>query len=187
MRPLLVAICLSLPLGACATGSPRGLDREAAPTGLAAAPEADEPSTALPIGIGLMRDPDTLMISAALDFPLDSKLSVGPAVQFGHDDDVQILSPYLKLKYKLPGVFETDEERPALLPYLTAGVGAAYIDKRGSSGDTGLLLNGGAGFRFLTGEKYRLGTEALLHWMPDRVAGERAYFSWELVQIVFDF
>jgi hypothetical protein len=63
----------------------------------------------------------------------------------------------------------------------------ANIDKEGQSGDSGLLINGGAGVRFLTGEHYRIGSEARVNFLPSKLDGERGYLSFELLQIVISF
>lgn len=203
MRRLLPLLAI-LPLAACATAPhpddlrpslttslPMSASPDATSTSVESrlmrqdAPEAE--GSTLPIGVGFTIDPGTVMIAAAYDVPVDANLSAGPAMQFGFDDDVTIFAPYLKLKYKLPGVMEDESGRPTFKPYVTVGVGAAIIDKSGRSSDSGLLVNGGAGVRFLTGESYRLGSEALINWMPGRTAGERAYFSWELLQLSLQF
>jgi len=49
------------------------------------------------------------------------------------------------------------------------------------------MINGGAGLRFLTGERYRIGSEARLNLMPDKVSGERTFLSFELLQVVISF
>jgi hypothetical protein len=191
MRNLLLAVCSVIPLASCATGTahrPSLTPSQPAVLPSATVEDGEEGSSSqLALGVGFTADPQATVIGATYEVPIDANLTVGPAIQFGFDEDVTIFAPYLKVKYELPGAMRNDDDVPTLLPFLVGGVGAVYIDKDGRSGDTGFLLNGGAGLRFLTGDKYRLGTEALVNWMPNRVAGERAYFSWEVLQIVFDF
>ena len=74
-----------------------------------------------------------------------------------------------------------------LLPYLTLGAGIADIDKAGRSGEAGFVVNGGAGVRFLTGEHFRLGSEARVNMLPDPLDGEHVYLSFQLLQVVIPF
>jgi hypothetical protein len=63
----------------------------------------------------------------------------------------------------------------------------ASLDKDGRSGDEGILLNGGVGVRYLTGEHYRIGSEARFNYLPDDLGGENSYMSFELLQVIISF
>lgn len=141
----------------------------------------------MPIGIGFTGGPSSVLLGATFDLPLDDKLTVGPSLQYGYHRDRQIVAPTVQAKYFLRGVGVGEEDRTKLVPYGTAGLGFAYIDESGRSADAGLLVNFGAGLRYLTGQDYRIGSEARLNFLPGQVSGERFYFSWELIQLVFEF
>ncbi|HEX5052509.1 MAG TPA: hypothetical protein VFZ65_12100 [Planctomycetota bacterium] len=141
--------------------------------------------TSLPIGVGLTTGPSTILVAGTLDFPIDKKLTFGPSLLYGFDDNVDLVAVTGQLKYFLPIV--ENSSGFSILPYVTGGVGVASLDKQGRSGDTGLLLDLGAGVRYLTGEHYRVGSEVRWNLMPDDLAGESNFFSFELLQIVIDF
>ena len=61
------------------------------------------------------------------------------------------------------------------------------MDKENRSSDWGLLLNAGAGIRVLTGKDYRIASTMLFNFVPGDVAGESAYFTWEVISVVVDF
>lgn len=145
--------------------------------------------TVLPVGLGITAGPSTVLVGAALDFPMDDNLTFGPAVQYGTDDDVDIFTAFAQAKYWLPGALPQDDGdgRMILRPYIQVGAGFGYLNPKNRSSDQGLILNGGAGFRLLTGKSYRVGTEALVHWAPSKIADEDLWLSWEIVQINFEF
>jgi hypothetical protein len=157
--------------------SPDDQDKNAA-----AAPE----KTTLPVGVGLTTGPKSFLIGATLDFPIDKQITIGPSLEHGFADHMSLTSLTGQLKYFLPASGDGSDGM-TLLPYLTVGVGMANIDKEGQSGDSGLLINGGAGVRFLTGEHYRIGSEARVNFLPSKLDGERGYLSFELLQIVISF
>lgn len=149
----------------------------------AAAPE----KTTLPVGVGLTTGPKSFLIGATLDFPIDKQITIGPSLEHGFDNNMSLNALTGQLKYFLPASGDGSEGGMSLLPYLTVGVGMATIDKEGQSSDSGLLINGGAGVRFLTGEHYRIGSEARVNFLPSKLDGERGYLSFELLQIVISF
>lgn len=162
-------------LPAASSGEVSGADEQGAPQ-----------QTMLPVGIGLTTGPTSTLLGATLDLPLDEKLTVGPSVQYGFDSDVDILTAGAQLRYFLP-IEGTESGSFAVLPYLTGGAGITSIDKERRSGDSGLYLDAGVGVRYLTGASYRIGSEARLYVMPDEVAGEHTFFSFELLQVVISF
>ena len=143
--------------------------------------------TTLPIGVGLTTGPSAFLVGATLDFALDKNLTFGPSLQYAFDDDVTLGSLTGQIKYFLQLGDESSKKDQTILPYVTGGVGIASIDKEGRSGDFGAVLNIGAGARLLTGDHYRLGSEARWNLLTDELGGEWAYISWEVIQVVFSF
>lgn len=142
--------------------------------------------TCLPIGVGLTLGPQTMLVGATLDFPLDKKITFGPSLQYGFDSDATIATLTGQLKYFLPVIGE-DKKSFSMLPYLTIGVGAAQIDKDGLQAETSMVINGGMGLRYLTGDHYRIGSEARFNLLTEEINDERAFLSIELLQIVISF
>jgi hypothetical protein len=187
------SLVLLLPLAACATpGVEPTPDVWAAPYLSGSLPAAQTPAgepgapdeMTLPVGVGFTTSPSTILLGASLDFPFDRKLTLGPSLQAGFDDDRTLGSLTAQLKYYIPEVLN---ETKAVVPYVTGGVGAAVVDKDGRSSDTGFLVNAGLGLRYLTGDRYRLGSEARVNLLPNDLADEDVYLSIELLQIVLDF
>ena len=188
---------LCLGLTACATSTPSTRSDWSRPTFSGTLPLAAEPegstfdqdgapeTTTLPVGVGITTGPGSLMLGAALDFPIDKMITVGPSIQAGFDNNVNIIFMTAQLKYYLP--VNKDSKKESLLPYLTAGAGLASVDKDNRSGDEGAVVNIGAGLRILTGEHYRIGSEARLNWLADEIGGEDFIMSFELLQVVISF
>ena len=193
-RHSLFLACLCAGLGACA--STAGAKSRLKPTytgtlpamstaeDLSAPDKGPAPSdTTMPLGVGFTTGPSSLLVGATVDFPIDSMITFGPSVQYGSDDDLGLLTVTGQLKYFLP----MTEDPQKFLFYATAGIGVASVDKEGQSGDSGALINIGAGLRLLTGEDYRIGSEARLNILPDELNNEDLYFSFELVQVIVAF
>ena len=159
---------LALSLGACAstTTRPAKIDtgpmlsgtlptvRETEVSADGAADAASEKggaptSLTLPAGVGFTTSPASFLLAGALDFPLDTKLTLGPSIEHSWDTNTKITSATAQLKLFLP-VSEAGTAPFTILPYLTLGAGIADIDKAGRSGEAGFVVNGGAGVRFLT-------------------------------------
>lgn len=160
--------------------TPRAADRELSQDAPADAIEAQT----LPLGIGFTAGPTTTMLAAGLDIPVEGRVTAGPSLQFGFDDDWSIVTLTGQVKYFLP---MSGESRPTVMPYVCAGVGLAHLDRDRGGDDLGLALSGGAGLRYLTGEQYRLGSEARLYLLPDDLAGEHSFWTFELLQFVVTF
>ena len=187
---LLTCLC------ACATNGARRGPARPAFTGFLPAPPAElEPDrvfekgnapsdTMLAAGFGFTTSPSSFMLASTLDFPLDTNVTAGPSLQYGADDEVTVMSITGQLKYFLP---LTELWTLSIRPYVTGGIGIATIDKENRGSDSGMLVNIGAGMRYLTGENYRIGSEVRLNIMPDDVAGEPTYMSFDLLQITFEF
>jgi hypothetical protein len=186
----LLFLCLGL--GACSTVSvPSTPWANATFTGTLPQPaepaeEGAPETTTLPVGVGLTTGPGSMLLGAALDFPIDKMITFGPAIQVGMDDSANLTFVTGQLKYYL-SIGDDGKKKPTLLPYLTAGVGVASVDKDGRSGDSGAVINIGAGLRMLTGDNYRIGSEARLNYLPDELGGEDVIMSFELLQVVISF
>ena len=140
--------------------------------------------TMLAAGFGLTTSPSAFMLASTLDFPLDTNVTAGPSLQYAADDDVSLLAITGQIKYFLP---PTELWTLSVRPYITGGIGLSTIDKENRGSDSGMLVNVGAGVRYLTGEHYRLGSEVRLNIMPDDVADEPTFMSFELLQMTFEF
>ena len=185
---------LLVSLGACAapgshladTALARPTLSGALPTAAAEPAEGHAPEgQMLPAGVGFTTGPVSTLVAATFDIPLDQDLTFGPSLQYGFDDETDIVALTGQLKYFLGAVGA--DGNPSLLPYATGGIGFARIDKDNRSADSGLLLNVGAGVRYLTGEHYRLGSEVRLNYLPDDLGGENTFFSFEVLQVVLAF
>jgi len=140
--------------------------------------------TMLAVGAGFTAGPGAFMLASTLDFPMDTNVTAGPSVQYAVDDDVTLMALTGQLKYFLP---RTELGSLSVMPYLTGGIGLVTIDKESQGGDSGLLINLGAGVRYLTGEKYRIGSEVRLNFMPDEVSDEATFMSFDLLHVTFAF
>lgn len=142
--------------------------------------------TVLPIGVGLSTGPSSTLLTGSLDFPLDDKVTFGPSLQYGFDGDVTITTLTGQVKYFLP-LADREPGKFSVLPYATAGVGIASIDKDGRTSDSGLLINAGAGLRYMTGSHYRLGSEVRVNFLPDTLGGEGSFMTFDLLQVIISF
>jgi predicted acylesterase/phospholipase RssA len=105
------------------------------------------------------------------------------------DDDQTLLAPRIQFKRFFP--LESNRGgRNELLPFVQGGAGFACLEEDNRPGDDeeiGLLLAVGGGLRFRIGDRLTLGSQMLLNFLPGDVLDEGFYFSWEVVQVVFDF
>jgi hypothetical protein len=122
------------------------------------------------------------------------RLSLGPTVQFGLDDDVAVISPtaFARLWFELPG---QGEALRRVRPFIQAGAAFAYteIDLPDLPGvdidnnDIGLLTNAGFGADFRLSDSFSVGTKLLFNMMPGEILGESFYFSWEVAALRYRF
>jgi hypothetical protein len=141
------------------------------------------------IGLGYTDDPDTVLLAAAIDFPVGENWTAGPALQVGVDDHRTLLAPVFQAKRFFP-VKSADAAIERLLPYVQGGAGIVYLDDdRVPDGDddVGLLLQVGGGLRYRMTDTLSLGTQMQFNFVPADVHDERFYFAWEVVQFVFAF
>jgi hypothetical protein len=146
-------------------------------------------SVTVPVGIGFTSDPSMFLLGGAIDFPLEENWTFGPGLQIGVDDDQTRFAPMIQFKRFFP--LESNRGgRNELLPFVQGGAGFAYLEEDNRPGDDeeiGLLLAVGGGLRFRIGDRLTLGSQMLLNFLPGDVLDEGFYFSWEVVQVVFDF
>ena len=187
--------CLLLGLAACAAPANQRAQVVGLPTEplhlarLAAGPGAARPQEAAPsaeptvlcVGLGVTSSPNTTLYSGSFDIPVDTNLTLGPALQLGEDGDESLFAAQLQGKY-----FLQDGSGP-VRPYLSCAFGLGEVDPVGRGEDWGLLVGLGAGLRFRTGERFLIGSQVDLQWAPDRLAGERSYVSWQIVQFLLPF
>jgi hypothetical protein len=152
-------------------------------------PQAATPGQArtVPIGIGYTDDPDTMLLAAAIDFPMGDNWTVGPALQLGVDDDFTIVAPVFQAKRFFP-ITSGDEGLRRLLPFVQGGAGVAWFQRDNTPGDddeVGLLLQVGGGVRFKMTDELSLGTQMDFNFLPSDPLDESFYFSWEVLQFVF--
>ena len=77
-----------------------------------------------------------------------------------------------------------------LKPFLQAGLGLAYIDKQRPGPDrdgVGLLMDMGFGADYFVSDEVAFGTSFLFDVLPDAVAGEHFFFSWQVLTASFHF
>lgn len=140
------------------------------------------------VGIGFTDGPDTFLLGGEIDFHLDDQLSVGPLLQWGIDDEVNILMPSFQVKYAFP--LDLSGTGPRFVPFVQGGAGICWIDVDGPGGadddDTGFLLHVGGGLeaRF---EKILLASTMTFNMLPGEVLDESFIFAWQVVQIGFRF
>jgi hypothetical protein len=193
MRHVPAVVCSGLAFAACSSLPP-----QPAPTS-DAAPRRSEPQqesrrgrpVAEPrqmfIGIGFTDSPDTFLLGGEADFPMNPRLSIGPMLQLGIDDNTTLIAPSFQAKYHIP--LEYGGGPSAFTPFVQGGVGAAYIDKDGPGGHTGagLLLHVGGGVEMQLDKALVLATNLQADLLPDHVAGEGFMWSWQIVQLGFRF
>lgn len=139
------------------------------------------------LGVGFTSSPGTALVAGQLDYFVTDDWAVGPALRLGLSSDDSIVAPSFNVKRVL-GMqrFESTPWRP----FVQAGVGMAFLhdDRRfGDRDDEGLLLNGGAGIEVFLDNGLKLTSTLTLNLMPGKVLGERTFFSWQILQMQFDF
>ncbi len=152
-----------------------------------AAPEGGV-NAALPVGVGFTSSPTTFLMSVAGDVPVADQVTLGPSFQLGHANDWTLVGVTSQAKYH----FELEGDASRWTPFVQGGVGFLYLDRErtpapGSNDDIGLLLDAGGGVRYRVNDPISLGSQMMFHLMPGGVLDDNFYFSWEIVQVVFNF
>ncbi|MFQ5505689.1 MAG: hypothetical protein ACE5F1_12965 [Planctomycetota bacterium] len=140
-------------------------------------------------GVGFTSGPSTFLTGLAVDRQQSENLSLGGLLQIGVSNDDLIVAPSVTVKRS----FDLREggDLGSLSPYVLGGVGFAVIEKERPGlpdrEDTGLLVQTGFGAEIPLEEGVSVGTGMLFNLLPRRVAGERFFFSWQLVTLSFRF
>lgn len=141
-------------------------------------------------GIGFTLDPDTFLMVMGADYAATDFLSVGPKLQLGVSDRDTIVAPTLNFHFGIDLSDVKNEFVRNIEPYVETGLGLAYIEKDRRSGnrdDTGFLINGGFGAQYWFTHDMAVGSSLLFNGMPDDVAGEHFFVSWQLVTFRYRF
>jgi hypothetical protein len=137
-------------------------------------------------GIGFTDGPDSFLVGFELDFWQSDRLAIGPMLQLGLDDNVEMFAPSLHAKYRFP--LGSDTKR--LSAFAQGGIGILALERDqlpGDDDDVGLMLQMGGGIEFQLESNAFLASTILIDLMPDDVLGENAIFTWQLVQVGWKF
>ncbi|MBI4600573.1 MAG: hypothetical protein HY721_01295 [Planctomycetes bacterium] len=165
---------------------PAPAEQPPAPAAREADREADRVAD-LHAAIGFTASPGTFLMALEGSFPLTRAFSLGPLVQLGVADDPVVVAPTINFRWAF---FLPPPDLDRLRPFAQWGLGAAYLHddrRRRDDDDAGFLANAGGGFEYDLTERVALGSSVLFNVMPDRVLGERFFFSWQLAQATFRF
>jgi hypothetical protein len=140
----------------------------------------------LQFGAGFTVDPDMLLLPLTLERRIAEGLYIGPSLQVGLSDSHTFIAPTVELRWAFlqgigdSGVVET------LIPFVTAGAGAAYLEKSQRSGDDDewkLMVDAGAGIDLALGDTISLGSRVVLDWFPDELLDEDFLFTWQVLTL----
>lgn len=141
-------------------------------------------------GAGFTLGPDGALLAVGAEYAAADWLHMGPLVQIGLDDDHTIVAPTLNFRFAIDLSESRNEFVQRLEPYVQTGFGFAYINKerRGRDReDTGFLVNGGFGAEYWVTDDLAVGNGVLFNGLPDRVAGEDFFLSWQMVTLRYRF
>jgi len=138
------------------------------------------------VGGGFTASPGAGLVALGVEYEPVPRLGVGPLLQMAFDNHVAIVAPTAGFRYRFDVLGVGDAKFPRLEPFVQGGLGFAYVDKdrRGRSDreDAEFMLNGGFGFDVRLDPHVSLGSTVLFNGMPaDSAAGERFFFSWQLL------
>jgi hypothetical protein len=131
-------------------------------------------------GLGFTDGPDSFLLGLELDFWQSDRLAIGPMVQLGLDDDMEMIAPSFHAKYRFP------LEASRLAVFAQGGVGFLWLERDpipGDDDDLGFMLQVGGGVDWQLEAGTFLGSSILVDLMPDEVLGENAIFTWQVVQL----
>jgi len=142
-------------------------------------------------GLGFSIDPDSFLLGFEGDYAFDEHVSTGVLVELGVDDDLIFVSPVAYGRYRFDLADLTDEESVhALFPYVQGGLGLTHWDdddRVGDDDDTEFLLNVGFGVEYEVAEDVSVVSQMLFNIVPDKIFGERFYYSWEVMSVRYRF
>lgn len=142
-------------------------------------------------GLGFSVDPDSFVLGFEGDYAFSRHVSAGVLLELGLDDDLIFVSPVAYGRYRFDLADFTDEESVhALFPYLQGGLGLTHWDdddRLGDDDDTEFLLNVGFGVEYEVAEDVSVVSQMLFNIIPDKIFGERFYYSWEVLSVRYRF
>lgn len=166
-------------------------------SGVASAQQSQDDTEVFSVagGLGFMQGPDAFVMGLEGEYAFGNGFSVGPAVQFGFDDDFTLISPVVFGRYRIDLVeLGAPRELSRLHPYGQAGLGFSFMDvdgskRRGHSDDDDVefLMNFGFGAEYDLTDEVSVGSRMLFNVLPKDLFDENFYYSWEVVTARYRF
>lgn len=156
------------------------------PSARNAAARDDSPPLAwgLKGGVGFTADPTAFLMGLEGDYAFTREFRAGPLLQIAASDDKTIVAPTANLKFFVP-IPDAPREVERFNPFLQLGLGFAYVERerrhRHDDDEVGFLMNAGFGFDYMVTDRFGMGSQMLFNVLPDETAGERFFFSWQVV------
>lgn len=141
-------------------------------------------------GLGFTVDPTTFLVDLAVPYHLGDGVSVGPRVQVGLDDEDSVVAPTLSLEYAHDLTHQVGAPWNRLRPLVQAGVGFAWIEEDGRSGDdddAGFLVDVGVGVEYPLNDRFSMASVIDFNILPTEVLDEHLLFTWQVVQLRVNF
>lgn len=142
-------------------------------------------------GAGFTLDPDMFLIPFVLEAEVAEDFYIGPSVQMAKSDSREFLSIGLEGRVELVDpIWETDDFSDRIVPFVTGGLGAAYLEKRNRAGeddDWAPMLNAGVGAEYLINPHVSIGSRMVFNWFLGDFVGEDTMFSWQVITLRFRF
>lgn len=145
-----------------------------------AEPSYAKPSVSVRGSIGITQDPETFLLGIAFPIALNDNLAFTPLVEASFDDGRTIVAPTANLEYS----FDVGDSR--LRPFVSTGVGFAYIREDRPGGDTddvGFLIAPGVGLEYELSPNLQIGTNVRFNVLPSDVADQSFYLSWHFATL----
>jgi hypothetical protein len=141
-------------------------------------------------GIGFTADPEAFLMGLEAEYSLTRDLRIGPLLQIATEDETTIVAPTANLKFLVP-MPENAKGLARLHPFFQGGLGFAYVEKerdgRHDEDDVGFLVNAGFGCDYMLTDRFGVGSNLLFNVLPAETAGERFFFSWQVVTFTVRF
>jgi hypothetical protein len=132
-------------------------------------------------GIGFIDDPTAFLLNFEVPYAFDRRVSVGPMIQVGLDDDNTIVAPTLNLTVTIPDLPGENWDR--VKPFGLIGIGFAYIEddnRRNDDSSAGFLVNFGFGLEFQLSESLFVGSQMMFNFLPETTLGQNFFYSWQI-------
>jgi len=161
-----------------------------ASAGVAGAQGTEEGSWSFRGGLGFTATPETFVLSGEFPYAIDDHMTLGPLIQLGVSDPRVILAPTANFTYAFDLGSAQNEDVQKLRPFLQSGLGLAYIHRDNcgvfcDEDDVGFLFNLGFGLEYPVSDDVTVGSNMLFNILAPRTAGERFFFTWNLVTVRF--